>query len=102
MKKAIDIIETVAKKTDRVILFHSASGKDSIALLDLISPYFKEVVCAYMYVVNIIRKTKCSQLFKRSDISYKTKRSLKNYFPERLKDNKKSIGNFYSLRCFFL
>ena len=51
MKKAIDIIKAVAKKTDRVILFHSASGKDSIALLDLISPYFKEIVCVYMYVV---------------------------------------------------
>ena len=51
MKKAIDIIKAVAKKTDRVILFYSASGKDSIALLDLISPYFKEIVCVYMYVV---------------------------------------------------
>ena len=51
MKKAIDIIKAVAKKTDRVILFHSASGKDSIALLDLISPYFKEIVCVYMYVI---------------------------------------------------
>ena len=51
MKKAIDIIKTIAERTDRVILFHSASGKDSIALLDLISPYFKEIVCVYMYVV---------------------------------------------------
>lgn len=32
MKKAIDIIKTIAERTDRVILFHSASGKDSIAL----------------------------------------------------------------------
>ena len=51
MKRAIDIIKTIAERTDRVILFHSASGKDSIALLDLISPYFKEIVCVYMYVV---------------------------------------------------
>lgn len=51
MIKATEIIEKVAKETDRVILFHSASGKDSIALLNLISPKFKEVVCAYMYVV---------------------------------------------------
>jgi sulfate adenylyltransferase subunit 2 len=51
MEKAIEIIKIVAGKTDRVILFHSASGKDSIALLDLISPYFKEVVCVYMYLV---------------------------------------------------
>lgn len=48
MKKAIAIIEDVAQKTDRVILFHSASGKDSI---DLVSPCFKEVTCIYMYVV---------------------------------------------------
>lgn len=45
------MIQSITERTDRVILFHSASGKDSIALLDLISPYFKEVVCAYMYVV---------------------------------------------------
>lgn len=51
MKKAIDIIQSIAERTDRVILFHSASGKDSIALLDLISPYFKEIVCVYMYVI---------------------------------------------------
>ena len=51
MIKATEIIEKVAKETDRVILFHSASGKDSIALLNLISPKFKEVECAYMYVV---------------------------------------------------
>ena len=51
MNKAINIIKQISKQTDRVILFHSASGKDSIALLDLMSPYFKEIVCVYMYVV---------------------------------------------------
>lgn len=51
MKLANDIIKAIAERTDRVILFHSASGKDSIALLDLISPHFKEVVCVYMYVI---------------------------------------------------
>lgn len=51
MDKALSIIKQVTKSTDRVILFHSASGKDSIALLDLIAPYFKEIVCVYMYVV---------------------------------------------------
>lgn len=51
MDEAIRIISQVADSTDRVILFHSASGKDSIALLDLMHPYFKEVVCVYMYVV---------------------------------------------------
>ena len=51
MEKAIGIIREVAAKTDRAILFHSASGKDSIALLDLMHPYFKEIVCAFMYTV---------------------------------------------------
>lgn len=51
MEKAIEIIREVAAKTDRAILFHSASGKDSIALLDLMHPYFKEIVCAFMYTV---------------------------------------------------
>lgn len=51
MKLANDIIKSISERTDRVILFHSASGKDSIALLYLISPYFKEVICVYMYVV---------------------------------------------------
>lgn len=51
MEKAINIIKAIAERTDRVILFHSASGKDSIALLDLIAPYFKKVVCVYMYVI---------------------------------------------------
>ena len=51
MDKAVRIIKQVADQTDRVMLFHSASGKDSIALLDLMHPYFKEIVCVYMYVV---------------------------------------------------
>lgn len=51
MKRAIEIINKVAKSSERAILFHSGSGKDSIALLDLLSPRFKEVVCVYMYVV---------------------------------------------------
>jgi len=45
------IIKQVAEKTDRAILFHSATGKDSIALLDLVYPHFREVVCVYMYIV---------------------------------------------------
>ncbi len=51
MDRAINVIDRVAKETDRVILFHSASGKDSIALLDLLASRFKYVVCAYMYIV---------------------------------------------------
>jgi sulfate adenylyltransferase subunit 2 len=51
MQRAIEIINKVAGCTDRAILFHSASGKDSIALLDLLSPRFKQVCCVYMYIV---------------------------------------------------
>lgn len=51
MHRATDIIKSIAARTDRAILFHSASGKDSIALLDLLTPHFREVVCVYMFVV---------------------------------------------------
>lgn len=51
MDQAVRIIKQIAEQTDRVILFHSASGKDSIALLDLMHSHFKEIVCVYMYVV---------------------------------------------------
>lgn len=51
MDNAVDIIREVSAVTDSVILFHSASGKDSIALLDLLCPHFSRIVCAYMYVV---------------------------------------------------
>lgn len=45
-----EVIDWVRRKTDSVILFYSA-GKDSIALLDLVAPYFRRVVCVYMYLV---------------------------------------------------
>lgn len=52
LEKAIAITEEIAKRgVEEVILFHSASGKDSIALLDIIAPHFKKVVCVFMYVV---------------------------------------------------
>lgn len=51
MKRAIEVIEKIAQRSDRVLLLHSATGKDSIALLDLIAPRFREVVCVFMYVV---------------------------------------------------
>ncbi len=50
-ERAKDVIDDVAKETDSVILFHSMSGKDSIALLDLLYPKFKRVVCVFMYIV---------------------------------------------------
>lgn len=57
-----------------------------------------------MYVLPfcIIRKTKCSPLFKRSDISYKTKRPPKNNFPKYSRGSKKSTGKFCFSQCFFL
>ena len=55
LDKAVEIIDDVAKITDKVILFHSLSGKDSIALLDLVYPRFKKVTCVYMYVVKDLR-----------------------------------------------
>lgn len=51
MDRAREIIRKIAQETRKVILFHSASGKDSIALLHLLSQYFDEIICVYMYVV---------------------------------------------------
>lgn len=51
MERATKVIKEVASSTDKAILFHSASGKDSIALLHLLHPHFKEIVCAYMYTI---------------------------------------------------
>lgn len=44
-------IITLSKKTDSVILFHSATGKDSICLLDLLYSHFNKIVCVFMYMV---------------------------------------------------
>ena len=51
LTRANKIIEQIAQKTNKVILFHSMSGKDSIALLHLLYPYFEQVTCVFMYVV---------------------------------------------------
>lgn len=51
MSKATDEIKLIAERTDKILLFHSATGKDSIAMLDLCAPFFKEIVCVYMYTV---------------------------------------------------
>lgn len=50
-ERAKEIIELVSRETDSIILFHSLSGKDSIAMLDLLYPKFRRIVCVYMYVV---------------------------------------------------
>ncbi len=51
MEKALLSITKVSKVSEKAILFHSASGKDSIALLHLMSPCFKEILCVYMCLV---------------------------------------------------
>lgn len=51
LSATLNSIKTLSTKTERVILFHSGAGKDSIALLNMLSPYFKEIVCVYMYMV---------------------------------------------------
>jgi sulfate adenylyltransferase subunit 2 len=51
LEKASKIIERVKQETDSVLLMHSLSGKDSITLLDLLHPHFKQIVCVYMYIV---------------------------------------------------
>lgn len=51
MKEAINVIRKIAAITDKAVLFHSATGKDSIALLHLMHPYFKEILCVFMYAV---------------------------------------------------
>lgn len=55
MERATEIIQNVAKETDEVILAHSLSGKDSIALLELMYPHFKRIVCMFMYTVPNLR-----------------------------------------------
>ena len=46
----LQVLDWIRARTDSVILFYSA-GKDSIALLDLVAPHFRRVVCVYMYFV---------------------------------------------------
>jgi len=46
-----EIINNLRKETKEVILFHSATGKDSIMLLDLLSKNFNTVHCVFMYLV---------------------------------------------------
>ena len=51
LTSTINSIRTLSAKTDRVILFHSTNGKDSIALLNMMAPYFRQIICVYMYMV---------------------------------------------------
>lgn len=49
--QTLDVIDRVSRMTDTVLLYYSGGGKDSIALLDLVAPHFKKVVCVYEYIV---------------------------------------------------
>ena len=51
LNSAQQVIEHIAQKTNKLILFHSMSGKDSIALLHLLHPHFDQITCVFMYVV---------------------------------------------------
>lgn len=51
LEATLNSIKTLSAKVDRVILFHSGAGKDSICLLNMIAPHFKEIVCVFMYMV---------------------------------------------------
>lgn len=51
LTRAIQTIKQIAQKTNKVILFHSMSSKDSIALLHLLYPHFDQITCVFMYVV---------------------------------------------------
>ena len=50
-EETMQIIQGVRQKTDTAVLFYSAGGKDGIALLDMLSPVFKKVICYYMWLV---------------------------------------------------
>lgn len=51
LKNTLHIIQQVAARQRKIILFHSAAGKDSIALLNMCAPYFDEIICVFMYIV---------------------------------------------------
>ena len=50
LEQAHDTIRFVREQTDECILFNSC-GKDSLVTLDLVAPYFRRVVCVFMYFV---------------------------------------------------
>lgn len=94
-KVTVPELERVTKLQRGAIFYHF---KDKEAI-------FKDAVKQYFFSplnIFIIRKTKCSPLFKRSDISYKTKRPPKNNFPKYSRGSKKSTGKFCFSQCFFL
>lgn len=53
----LKIIQSVREKTDTVVLFYSAGGKDSIALLDMLTTRFNRVICYFMYLIKDLEHT---------------------------------------------
>lgn len=51
LKHTNETVMHASQRSDVCILFWSATGKDSIVLLDLLSRHFRRVVCAYLYIV---------------------------------------------------
>ncbi|GIM60077.1 hypothetical protein CAPN008_01270 [Capnocytophaga canis] len=51
------IIQHIRTQTDTAVLFYSAGGKDSIALLDMLATRFKKVICYFMYLVKDLEHT---------------------------------------------
>lgn len=56
MNKYAETIEIIKKAIevdgdDAAVLFYSAGGKDGIVLLDLLSKFYKKVICVYMYLI---------------------------------------------------
>lgn len=47
----VEILQKVRAETDSVLLFHSATGKDSIVLADMCSKVFNRVVSVFMFIV---------------------------------------------------
>lgn len=55
LERAESIVKEMSESTREIILMHSLSGKDSIALLELCYPYFDRIVCVFMYTVPNLR-----------------------------------------------
>lgn len=62
MTKCTETIEIIKRAIDAdgdetAVLFYSAGGKDGIVLLDLLSKYYKKVICVYMYLIPSLKHT---------------------------------------------
>lgn len=65
-----DIIKAVRNQTDSIILFHSATGKDSIMLADVCFDHFNNVQLVYMYFVPGL--THIQKYIQYTEIKYNT------------------------------